>query len=95
MGRQGGLGLFAVIGACSALLACNPAVAPASPPSAARAHVAPSTASAGGELFDFPEATSSPQPLASLPGFFLLEPEDGAEVSGHVRKHKPGVRRAK
>ncbi|HVZ02275.1 MAG TPA: DHA2 family efflux MFS transporter permease subunit [Dongiaceae bacterium] len=25
-------------------------------------------------------------PLASLPGFFFLKPEDGAELSGHVRK---------
>jgi EmrB/QacA subfamily drug resistance transporter len=25
-------------------------------------------------------------PLASLPGFFFLKPEDGAEVSGHVRR---------
>jgi EmrB/QacA subfamily drug resistance transporter len=25
-------------------------------------------------------------PLLSLPGFFLLKPEDGAEVSGHVRR---------
>ncbi|MES1151572.1 MAG: MFS transporter, partial [Dongia sp.] len=27
-------------------------------------------------------------PLAALPGFFFLEPEDGAEVSGHVRRRK-------
>jgi len=27
-------------------------------------------------------------PLAALPGFFLLKPEDGAEVSGHVRRAK-------
>jgi hypothetical protein len=25
-------------------------------------------------------------PLASLPGFFFLKPEDGAEVSGHIRR---------
>jgi hypothetical protein len=28
-------------------------------------------------------------PLASLPGFFFLQPEDGAEVSGHVRRRRP------
>jgi MFS family permease len=28
-------------------------------------------------------------PLASLPGFFLLKPEDGAAVSGHVRRSRP------
>jgi len=27
-------------------------------------------------------------PLAALPGLFLLKPEDGAEVSGHVRRAK-------
>jgi hypothetical protein len=29
-------------------------------------------------------------PLASLPGFFFLRPEDGAEVSGHVRRKARG-----
>jgi hypothetical protein len=28
-------------------------------------------------------------PLASLPGFFFLRPEDGTEVSGHVRRRRP------
>jgi EmrB/QacA subfamily drug resistance transporter len=47
-----------------------------------------SSASSGLTIADFHQTflMIAAIPLAALPGFFFLKPEDGAEVSGHVRQ---------
>ncbi|HYQ15741.1 MAG TPA: CAP domain-containing protein [Polyangiaceae bacterium] len=64
------------------LVGCSPSAASTAEPSTARSHVAPSSASSGGEIFDFPEVTSSPHELSAprdlAPFLRLCKLGDGA-----------------